>query len=66
MATTQPGSGPDLVRDAHDHPIVATQLWAAYVAGVTKLAHDTLARREREAERTQDATTDARGTLGGH
>lgn len=54
------------MRDAHYHPIVATELWAAYVAGVGKLATESKAKREREAERIRDATTYARGTLGGH
>jgi len=66
MATTAVGSGPDLVRDAHYHPIAATRLWCAYVAGVTQLAKNTLDARERDARTKHNETTYARGILGRH
>ncbi len=66
MATTAPGSGPNLIRDAHYHAIKATATWAAFIASMQAAATDSVAERERQDERRADATTYERGTLGRH
>ena len=61
---TTPGSGASLVRDAHYHPIRATQTWRTYIAAMAQLATDTAADRAEVARKRHDETTYARGTLG--
>jgi len=66
MATTAPGSGPDLVRDAHYHAVAATATWKAFVAGIQPLVKDDAAERAREQREEVSETTYARGILGAH
>ncbi len=66
MATTAPGSGPNLIRDAHYHAIAATATWKAFAEALQPLAHDSPDQRAREAAERERETTYARGILGGH
>ncbi len=61
-----PGSGPVVVKDAHYHAIKATETWAAFAAAMRAIATEPAGERLRRDEERQDATTYARGTLGGH
>ena len=66
MATTRPSSGPDLVRDAHYHPLALSAKWKAFVAGLAPVITNTPAQREHEDRDEERATTYARGILGRH
>jgi len=66
MATTSPGSGPDLVRGAHYHPVTATQKWAEYVKAIAQLAKRSTTERDRLADERTRETTYERDTLGKH
>lgn len=66
MATTAPGSGPNLVRDAHYHPIKATATWAAFMAQMKAAATNSVAERDEEERDRERQTTYARGILGEH
>lgn len=66
MATSAPGAGPDLVRDAHYHAIAASKTWAAFVAQMTAEATATADERARADEQRKRETTYARGILGRH
>jgi hypothetical protein len=64
MASTQPGSAPDLQPNAHYHAIKATATWAAFVAAVKETANRTPAARAREDAQRKRETTYERGILG--
>lgn len=66
MAITQPGSGPNLVKDAHTHAIAATATWKAYVAGIQSVISRTADQRARAIAEEHRRTDYARGILGGH
>ena len=66
MATTRPSSGPDLVRDAHYHPLALSAKWKAFVEGIQPAIVDSLAQRQHEDRDEHRATTYARGILGEH
>ncbi len=66
MATTAPGAGPNLVRDAHYHALAATAKWAAFVAAMKAGATSDAAVRARADQVEHRATTYARGILGRH
>lgn len=66
MATTAPGSGPNLVRDAHYHAISASAKWEAFIAGtLADITNDAAKRAEERGDRAR-TTTYAQGRLGGH
>lgn len=66
MAVTQPGSGPNLVKNAHTHPIAATATWATYVKGIQSVITRTADERTRAIAEERRRTDYSRGILGGH
>jgi len=57
---------PEAARDAHYHLLAATELWAAFEAGMqADLIRDAAERARKRAERRRE-TTYERGELGGH
>lgn len=66
MASTEPGTSPHLVKDAHYHAIAATALWKSFIDAMRQVATNTATERERRDASRARATTYARGTLGGH
>lgn len=61
---TTPGSGSSLVRDAHYHPIKATETYRTWLAAMAQLATDPAGERDAVRRKHHDDTTYARGTLG--
>lgn len=66
MATTAPGSGPNLVNDAHYHAIAATAKWSAFIAGTLADVTNSAAKRAEERGDRRRTSTYAEGRLGGH
>jgi hypothetical protein len=64
MAVTNPGSGPNLIRDAHTHAVAATELWKAYVAGLAAVTTRTPTEQAREDNQRKRETDYSRGILG--
>lgn len=65
---TKPNTGQmvNLLRDAHTHPIKATEEWLKFMAAMAVLATDSVEERQaRDAARKRE-TDYARGVLGGH
>jgi len=61
-----PGTTSTLIKDAHYHAIAATATWQTFIQAMMQEVTDSPAYRARRDERRADATTYARGTLGGH
>ncbi len=61
-----PGQLVNLLRDAHTHPIKATERWLEFMNAMTSTATDSVEERQaRDAEKKRE-TDYARGVLGGH
>lgn len=56
----------NLLRDAHYHPIRATQAWQDFVAAMQSVAKDPVTDRLAADAQRKRETTYARGELGGH
>ena len=66
LGSVNPASSANLVRDAHYHPIRATETWAAFVASMMATATEDPERRAAEDRARERETTYARGELGRH
>ena len=61
-----PGEMVNLVRDAHTHPIKASEKWLEFMNAMNAVAEESVAERQaRDAEKKRE-TDYARGVLGGH
>ena len=65
-AKPNPGNTVNLLRDAHTHPIKASEAWLEFMGAMNALATDSVDERQaRDGEKKRE-TDYARGVLGGH